>query len=340
MARLTIAIPTFNRQEILRKTLPALLAQLSPDCRVLILDNHSEPPVDPQWVASLDTRGAKIDLTRHPCNIGGNANVLRCLEWCRTEYLWILGDDDPVAPDAIRTIMDHLDAHPEALFFHFYCENPGHRCRTACCVVETPAGFLREIESIGEAVFISSYVYKVPLLLPHLHMAYFFAYTCAPQLLVILAAMEASGRPGVLSPRQVAANGGFQTSPQQQGALLTIARSLPLVLDAPFPPPVRAELVRLLENTAESWITPGRIFHQTVLRMRFSSDGEDGRRFFWLAADRLFGLCRKPRILFQVFLFGLLLRFPRLSFVLLQIFYILFKKERTGRHLMRNSRSF
>ena len=44
--KLTIAIPTFDRNEILRANLAKLIPQLTPACELVILDNCSTEPVE------------------------------------------------------------------------------------------------------------------------------------------------------------------------------------------------------------------------------------------------------------------------------------------------------
>ena len=43
--KLTIAIPTYNRNEILKANLGKLLPQVTKECRVIIFDNCSDVPV-------------------------------------------------------------------------------------------------------------------------------------------------------------------------------------------------------------------------------------------------------------------------------------------------------
>ena len=44
--RLTVAIPTYNRNATLKATLEHLLPQWNERCKLLILDNHSDVPVE------------------------------------------------------------------------------------------------------------------------------------------------------------------------------------------------------------------------------------------------------------------------------------------------------
>ncbi|EKD58293.1 MAG: hypothetical protein ACD_56C00156G0006 [uncultured bacterium] len=339
MQRLTIAIPTFNRHEILKKNLPLLLRQLTPACSLIIIDNHSNPPIELTDFPEIPENLSTIKLIRNKCNIGGNSNVLRCFEVCEDEYLWVLGDDDPVKPDAIQTIFHHIQRFPQAIFFHYFCDCPGHRKRTDYIHPTSPEELLQAFHSIGEGLFVSTYVFKTNHFHPNLNMANFFAFTCAPQLVLGISSFS-TGNHSVLCPQQIVSNGGPLNDPKSQGSTLLISRSLPLILDAPFSKTVRIELIRLLENSTDDWLTPGRVFHQTILLMLSSPLGDDEKRFFQLSCQRLFCYIRKFWPRFQLFFMKILIHFPKFSYQLLQLFYFLFKGERTGKHLLRDSKNF
>ena len=107
--KLTIAIPTYNRNDILEQNIGLLLPQLNSDCKLLIIDNHSSIPVEETLNPYiLKFPHVSIEVIRNRVNVGGNANVLRCIEFCETEYLWILSDDDPVLNNAVETIFKYI----------------------------------------------------------------------------------------------------------------------------------------------------------------------------------------------------------------------------------------
>jgi GT2 family glycosyltransferase len=64
-ARLTIAIPTWNRHERLREVAASLIPQLSLDCCLLIVDNASDEPVAPMVAALAGTLfGDEVQVIR------------------------------------------------------------------------------------------------------------------------------------------------------------------------------------------------------------------------------------------------------------------------------------
>jgi len=93
---LTIAIPTWNRCEFLKKNLNILLnhhdGYLKKNICVVVHDNNSDDETNlviQQYVNNNNFRYYK-NLT----NIGVSENIKKCYDFCDTEYLQILGDDD------------------------------------------------------------------------------------------------------------------------------------------------------------------------------------------------------------------------------------------------------
>ena len=109
---LTIAIPTFNRNKILRKNLIKLLPQLTDKCRLIIIDNSSPTPVQIDIEELLITfPGTDIRIIRNKHNVGLTGNIIKCFEQCEDGWLWILGDDDEVKDDAVSTILHDIECN-------------------------------------------------------------------------------------------------------------------------------------------------------------------------------------------------------------------------------------
>ncbi|MBI5387434.1 MAG: glycosyltransferase family 2 protein [Verrucomicrobia bacterium] len=117
---LTIAIPTYNRNETLKKSIVHLLPQITPDCQLVIQDNHSDTPVA-ESVNNICKcyPGVSVKIVRHRWNLGATANILRCLEVCETEWIWILGDDDIVAAGAVDTVLKNVSNNDDSIYFSF-----------------------------------------------------------------------------------------------------------------------------------------------------------------------------------------------------------------------------
>lgn len=96
--RFTIAIPTFNRAEFLRKSLRAALSQTHHDVEVIVCDNASSDAT-PTVVKEFESR---VIYHRHAANIGAGPNFLSAPPLASGEYFSWLQDDDLIHRDFAR----------------------------------------------------------------------------------------------------------------------------------------------------------------------------------------------------------------------------------------------
>ncbi len=108
---LTFAIPTFNRGSYLAQLLEALDPQVrgEPAIELLVADNASTDGTA-ELLAEFAARGLPVRVLRGETNVGSDANFLRCMEEARGRFVWIFGDDDLVAPDALTRLLPVLRA--------------------------------------------------------------------------------------------------------------------------------------------------------------------------------------------------------------------------------------
>lgn len=120
---LTIAMPTFNHHDDLRKQLECLIPQLNDQVRFIILDNCSEPPVS-EYFQNILTDHPEIELIRNSTNIGGDANIFNCFKICKTEWVWVLSNNDFISKDAVSVILNVINSNKSAVFINWgYPEN-------------------------------------------------------------------------------------------------------------------------------------------------------------------------------------------------------------------------
>ncbi|CAM3335372.1 glycosyltransferase family 2 protein [Helicobacter labetoulli] len=107
----TIAIPTFNRVETLRRTLLSALKQnFSWYYEVIVVEN----PNNTTFVAEsmlLDEFRGQITYYQNSQNIGGYNNWNRCLELARGKWVCLLHSDDELLPQYLG-MMQKLVANP------------------------------------------------------------------------------------------------------------------------------------------------------------------------------------------------------------------------------------
>lgn len=94
----TIAIPTFNRRDLVLQAIDSSLKQSYPAIEVIVADNASE---DGTKDAIEKINDPKLRYYRHDNNIGFSANWNFCLSQASGEYFLLLSDDDLLKPTAI-----------------------------------------------------------------------------------------------------------------------------------------------------------------------------------------------------------------------------------------------
>lgn len=113
---LTIAIPTYNRPEQLRRCLEALVPQLNDDCWLHIADNHSLVPASEIAESILGRHGfEQFSIVRQPFNKGAHYNLFHCYDIAHTRWLWVIGDDDVPSNDAVSKILEITESRSNLL---------------------------------------------------------------------------------------------------------------------------------------------------------------------------------------------------------------------------------
>lgn len=103
VGKLSIYIPTWRRPHLLDRLLQSIEPQLHPELDVFVSINKSDVEYKlPTWVNSRHTR----------INVGGDANIIAGPSTATGEYVWVIGDDDYLLPNAIKTTLKAIAQHP------------------------------------------------------------------------------------------------------------------------------------------------------------------------------------------------------------------------------------
>lgn len=117
MTLLTIAIPTFNRSNLLDNQLSWLFQAIQGcelECEILVSDNcstDSTPDIVQKWQSACENISFKSH--RNPENIGVMRNISYCLQHAISEYIWVIGDDDDIQPEALRYVVSNLKEYSD-----------------------------------------------------------------------------------------------------------------------------------------------------------------------------------------------------------------------------------
>lgn len=185
MIKLTVAIPTYGRNEILKTNLTKLLPQLTEECELIILDNCSPVPVT-ESLLNLLTQYPNFDIRviRHVANVGGDENTFRCIEYASGDYIWWLGDDDCPSPGAVANILKIIKLEEPPLVINMLASVPGHKPRTST-VGFGSVSYLESFSQINEAIFISCMIFKRQSALNFMPALYHWQSSCAAQLFLV-----------------------------------------------------------------------------------------------------------------------------------------------------------
>lgn len=112
MPKVSVLVPTYNREKLLKLALESLVQQTSKDFEVVVLDNASVDGTK-SCVDAFADRLPRLRYVRQPVNIGPVANIAAGLEFAEGQYVKYLLDDDLLEPDCLRLMAQSLDDHPD-----------------------------------------------------------------------------------------------------------------------------------------------------------------------------------------------------------------------------------
>lgn len=180
---LAIAIPTWGRPAEIGARLRELVPQLSEDAGLWVFENGRTDAVASQmgeWPA--------VKYFPSEENRGVYRNVLRCIEEVDAEWLWILGDDDSVHPDALeRALKQCSGTDAVAVTFRSFSEPDSGRWMVSSLKS------LVEVIDLSQALFLSGTIWRRSFLLREIQSFMEGVYSMSAQLAVLCRAVTASG---------------------------------------------------------------------------------------------------------------------------------------------------
>lgn len=107
--RLEIFIFTYQRAELLGRTLEQLESSPFRECRITVMDNASNDATQ-EICRSFQARLPDFHAEHRNKNVGCSANYLLCAEWSKKPYTWILCDDDQFDFENCEDWMERMEA--------------------------------------------------------------------------------------------------------------------------------------------------------------------------------------------------------------------------------------
>jgi len=183
--QITIAIPTYNRFEKVKHLLSFLAKQKEVCCYdVLLIDNCS----DNYNYADLLQLIPQVRIYRNKYNVGASSNIIRCFEYCETDWLWIVGDDDEIVENGLELVLNVVHKNQDVGFINFQStiSKANSNIITTNIVGDGLSAFINSMPNYSNTLLISSSLYNLKYIKPDLNIAYMYAYTMAPHLVILL----------------------------------------------------------------------------------------------------------------------------------------------------------
>lgn len=111
-ATITVLTPTYNCTAFVGKTVRSVLAQRYEPLQYIVLDDGSTD--DTQEVLSHYFCYKSLSFVRHP-NMGEHHTINKGLRMVEGKYFMIVNADDPLLPNAIPTLVEFMEDHPNVL---------------------------------------------------------------------------------------------------------------------------------------------------------------------------------------------------------------------------------
>ena len=161
--KLTIVVPSYNRHI---KVL-SLLNKINTirnfySFNVLIIDNGSTPTIKNFLIDNNYNEFEFVEIIRNQANIGAGANMALAHIQSKTEWTWLLGDDDPPLDNCIDIILKNISEVKQNVFLFKYNSTAGHWPKKEQTISNEHefVSFCNNINYYSNILFISNSVFR------------------------------------------------------------------------------------------------------------------------------------------------------------------------------------
>lgn len=107
--KFSLVITTYNRLSLLQRAIDSALAQTE-TCEIIVVDDGSSDETD----TYLNDLKGKIIFWRNSKRLGHSAGINIGVELAQGDWIKPLDDDDYLAPNCIKIMMNAIEQHPQA----------------------------------------------------------------------------------------------------------------------------------------------------------------------------------------------------------------------------------
>src|SRR5689334_16823439 len=111
---LSVIVPTYNRPNDIAALLQSVLDQSFDDWECVVAEDCSPARDEVIRIGAefAEKSGGRIRCELNPENLGYDAGLRRLVDLARGKYLFVMGDDDFVAPGAFQRVADAVRKYP------------------------------------------------------------------------------------------------------------------------------------------------------------------------------------------------------------------------------------
>jgi glycosyltransferase involved in cell wall biosynthesis len=167
---LTIVIPTYNREERLKQQLNSLFKQgVINNINIIVVDNNSSYDIAKSLTQHYSAELLNnVEIIVRPFNLGLGIAITMPFLICKTEWLWILGDDDEVVGD-LSIVLEDIDRFKDFGFLKYNISNSSPQENKEISTIDDFLTYYgNKKHSTGDLVFISNSLFHLPVLEPYL----------------------------------------------------------------------------------------------------------------------------------------------------------------------------
>ncbi|GGF00144.1 glycosyltransferase family 2 protein [Pseudoalteromonas gelatinilytica] len=117
MSRLAIAIPTYNRADVLKENLLYMLDEIIEHQVAIYISDDSPNSETTTVVSELKERYSKIVYVQNTPSLGHDKNCYKTLKMPQESYIWYLGDSMKIDKGGISKVMNEITNNSSADFY-------------------------------------------------------------------------------------------------------------------------------------------------------------------------------------------------------------------------------
>jgi abequosyltransferase len=120
--KLSICIPTYNRDKLLEETLNSIIRQANSNniekFEICVSDNASTDSTDEIIKNIKENTTVRINYQKNQSNLGFDLNMIQAVDMASGDYCWLLGSDDIALPGSLDFLLQQIQSGYDIYLFN------------------------------------------------------------------------------------------------------------------------------------------------------------------------------------------------------------------------------